>query len=55
MSKGPGSVYNNWNISWSSVTQIFHKGQLSIGGDRKLSNWWLQQARRTRGSVAFYF
>ena len=33
MRKGPGSVYDKWNIS--VVTQIFHNGQPSRGGDRK--------------------
>jgi hypothetical protein len=38
---------------WSFVTQIFHNGQLSHGGDLKLSKWWLQpNLRRTFGSVA---
>jgi hypothetical protein len=36
MRKGPGSVYNKWNISWSFVTQIFHNGQPSHGGDHKI-------------------
>jgi len=36
MRKGPGSVYDKWNISWSFVTQIFHNGQPSHGGDRKI-------------------
>jgi hypothetical protein len=27
---------------WSFVTKIFHNGQSSHGGDRKLSKWWLQ-------------
>jgi len=33
MMKGPGSVYDKWN-PWSFVTQIFHSGQPSHGGDR---------------------
>ena len=35
MRKGPGSVYDKWNISWSFVKQIFHNGQPSHGGDHK--------------------
>ena len=35
MKKGPGSVYNKWNISGVIVTQIFHNGQPGHGGDRK--------------------
>jgi len=27
---------------WSFVTQIFHSGQPSHGGDLKLSKWWLE-------------
>jgi hypothetical protein len=34
MRKGPGSVYDKWNIS---MTQIFHNGQPSHGCDRKTS------------------
>jgi len=36
MRKVPGSAYDKWNISWSLVTQIFHNGQPSDGGDRKM-------------------
>jgi hypothetical protein len=36
MRKGPGSVYDKWNISCSFVTQTFHNGQPSHGGDRKI-------------------
>jgi len=37
MRKGPGSVYDKWNIQkpWSFVTQIFHNGQPSHGSDGK--------------------
>ena len=35
MRKGSGSIYYKLNISWSFVTQIFHNGQPSQGGDRK--------------------
>jgi len=40
MRKGPGSVYDKWNIynPWSFVTQIFHNGQPSHGDDRKTFN-----------------
>ena len=31
MRKGQGSVYDKWNISWSSMTHIFHSGQPSHG------------------------
>jgi hypothetical protein len=34
MRKGPGSVYDKWNIS--VVKQIFHNGEPSHGGDRKM-------------------
>jgi hypothetical protein len=34
MRKGPGSIYDKWNIS---VTQIFHNGQPSHGGDNQIS------------------
>ena len=33
MRKEPGSAYDKWNIF---VTQIFHSGQPSHGGDRKM-------------------
>jgi hypothetical protein len=33
MRKGPGIVYDKWNIS---VTQIFHNGQPNHGGDRNI-------------------
>jgi hypothetical protein len=50
MSKVPGSAYDKWNIS---VTQIFHSGQTSHGGDRKtfevMTSTYL---RGTLGSVA---
>jgi len=26
MRKGPESVYDNWNISWSFATQMFRNG-----------------------------
>jgi hypothetical protein len=37
MRKGPGSVYDksSGTYTWSFVTQIFHNGQPSHGGDRK--------------------
>ena len=36
MRKGPGSFYDNWNISVVIVTLIFHRGQPSHGGDRTI-------------------
>ena len=34
MRKGPGSVYNKWNIS-VVICDIFHNGQLNHGCNRK--------------------
>ena len=36
MRKGPGSVYDKWNISVVIWTQIFHNGKSNHGGDRKI-------------------
>ena len=36
MRKGPGSVYDKWNISVVIATQIFHNGQPSHGGNRNI-------------------
>ena len=36
MRKGPGSVYDKWNISVVIFTQIFHSGQTSHGGNRSI-------------------
>jgi len=36
MRKGPGSVMISGTYPWSFVTQIFHNGQPSHGGDRKI-------------------
>jgi hypothetical protein len=53
MRKGPGSVYNKWNISWSFVTQIFHNGQPSHGGDHKIFEVMTSTLPKgTLGSVA---
>jgi hypothetical protein len=55
MRKGPGSVYDKWNISVviSSVTQIFHNGQPSHGGDRKIFEVMTSTLPKgTLGSVA---
>jgi hypothetical protein len=54
MRKGPGSVYDNWNIyPWSFVTQIFHNGELNHGGDRKTFVVMITTyLRGTLGSVA---
>jgi hypothetical protein len=34
--KEPGRVYDKWNISVFFVTQIFHSGQPTHGGDRNV-------------------
>ena len=53
MREGQGSDYDNWNISWSFVTQISHSCQSSHGGDRKTFEAMLStQPRGTLGSVA---
>jgi hypothetical protein len=50
MRKGPGSIYDKWNIS---VTQIFHNGQPSHGGDHKMSEVMTSTLPKgTLGSVA---
>jgi hypothetical protein len=36
MRKGPGSVYDKWNISVVIFTQIFHSGQTSHGFNRNI-------------------
>ena len=36
MRKGPGSVYDKWNISVVIFTQIFHSGKTSHGGNRNI-------------------
>jgi hypothetical protein len=36
MQKGPGGVYDKWNISVVTVTHIFHKCQPSHGGHRNI-------------------
>jgi hypothetical protein len=35
MRKGPESVYDKLNISWSFLTQIFHNDQPSHGDDHQ--------------------
>jgi hypothetical protein len=53
MRKGSGSAYDKWNNPWSFVTQIFHYGQPSHGGDRKSFEVMTSiLPKRTLGSVA---
>ena len=53
MRKVPGSAYDKWNLSVVIVTQIFHSGQLSHGGDRKTDEVMTSTlSRGTLGSVA---
>ena len=55
MGKVPGSVYDKWDISWSFVTQIFHSGQPSHGGDRKIFEVMTSTSPKgTLGSVAYW-
>jgi hypothetical protein len=50
MRKQPGSAYDKWNIS---VAQIFHNGQPSHGGDRKIFEVMTSTLPKgTLGSVA---
>ena len=52
MRKGPGNVYDKWNIS-VIICQIFHNGQPSHGGDRKLFEVMTSTLPKgTLGSVA---
>ena len=46
MRKGPGVFMTSGTYPWSFVTQIFHNGQPSHGGDRKIL------PKGTLGSVA---
>ena len=54
MRKGPGSVYDKWNISVVVCdTYIFHNGQPSHGGDHKtFEEMNSTELRGTVGSVA---
>jgi hypothetical protein len=54
MRKGPGSVYDNWNIyPWSFLTQIIHNGQPSHVGNRKIFKVTTSTlSKGTLGSVA---
>jgi hypothetical protein len=48
-----GSAYDKWNNPWSFVTQIFHYGQPSHGGDRNTFEVMTSMLpKRTLGSVA---
>jgi hypothetical protein len=50
----PGSAYDNGTYSWSFVTQIFHNGQSSHGGDHTIFEVMIStQLRGTLCPVAF--
>ena len=54
MRKAQGSAYDKWNISWSFVTQIFHNGEPSHGGNHKMFEVMISTLPKgTLGSVIF--